>query len=207
MVKTGQDEIIYENEIEALFYQYCSDNGIDTSLRKINDNDAYNIWEYIYNILFKPDTNTIRLNNKRSKLDYSDIESIYEILNIYTSLCFRFKILPLIEDFCKLTGISRDTLNSWERGEYRGGGDEKATFKHSDVAKKIRDATKLMGIKDQHGNPTGQLVLANNWDEMGLNFAQQQAKAIAEAWRPQQKPEEIAQRYAAYAEIGVNDNT
>lgn len=206
MVKVESDVIIYENEIETLFYEYCENNDIDLSKRNIDDNDAYCIWEYIYNILFKPDKDTIRYNNKRSKLDYSDIETIYSILQEYLSLCFRFKILPIIEDFCKLTGISRDTLNSWEHEEYRSNVSENVTIKHSEIAKKIKEATKLMGIKDQHGNPTGQLVLANNWDEMGLNFAQQQAKAIAEAWRPQQKPEEIAERYAAYAEIGIDDN-
>lgn len=196
---------VYENQIEELFYEYCENNDIDISKRNIDDNDAYCIWDYIYNILFKPDKDTIRYNNKRSKLDYSDAESIYGVFEIYKRLCFRFKILPIIEDFCTLTGISRDTLNSWERGEYRRDLDGKATIKHSDIAKKIKEATQLMGIKDQHGNPTGQLVLANNWDEMGLNFAKQQLQNMADILKPQRSKEEIAAQYGAYAEIEVND--
>lgn len=200
MVDTEQGQV-YENQIEDLFYEYCENNDIDTSKRKIDDNDARCIWKYIYNILYKPDRDTIRYNNKRSKIDYSDIEGIYNILNVYEDLCFKFKILPMIEDFCTLTGISRDTLNSWSRGEYRGS-EGNATYKHSDIAQKIKDMTQLMGIKDQHGTDLGRQSLANNWDGMGLNFAQKQAFATAAAYSlPQASREEIAARYQAYKEL------
>ncbi len=195
MVKAAESEV-YENRIEELFYEYCYENDIDTAKHNIDDNDAYCIWRYIYNTLFKPDAETIRYNNKKSKLDYGDIETISNILDIYLGLCYKFKILPLIGDFETLTGITRDTLNSWERGEYRVESGN-ATYKHSDLAKKIRDATKRMTLKNLNSNPMGQMAIANNYEDAGLMFAQKEAQAKADAWLiPRERPAEIAQRRA-----------
>lgn len=203
MIKADGGAEVYENQIESLFMQYCHDNNLtdDLQKRKINDNDAYCIWVYIYNTLFKPDRNTIRLNNKTSKIDYSDIYLINNILDIYIKLCFAYKIYPMINDFCTLTGISRDTLNSWERGEYRRG-EPGASCKHSDLAKKIKEATQRMTIKDLHDNPIGQQSLANNYDDAGLMFTQKEIRAQAEASMISQlSREEIAARYRAQEEF------
>ena len=132
---------------------------------------------------------------------FGDIYTIMDILDIYIRLCFNYKIYPMINDFCTLTGISRDTLNSWERGEYRKG-DPDANFKHSDLAKKIKEATQRMTVKDLHGNPIGQQSLANNYDDAGLMFTQKEIRAQAEAnMITRLTREEIADRYAAYREI------
>ena len=193
MIKTYSGEEVTENRIETLFIDYCQYNNLSEQLknRDLNDNDAYCIWHYIYNNLFKPDRDTVRVNNKTSKLDYSDIYTLHDILDIYIELCFRYKILPIIEDFCTLTGISRDTLYSWEKGEYREAEPE-ASFKHSDIIKKIREASKRMGLKDLHDNAIGQQSLANNWEDMGLNFTQKGIQAQADAWsKPMLTQEEV----------------
>lgn len=203
MIKAEGGAEVYENQIESLFVQYCHDNNLtdDLEKRKINDNDAYCIWVYIYNTLFKPDRNTIRLNNKTSKIDYGDIYAIWDILNTYIQLCFNYKIYPLIEDFSTLTGISRETLYSWEREEYRRG-EPGASCKHSDVIKKIREATQRMTIKDLHDNPIGQQSLANNYDDAGLMFTQKEIRAHAEASMISQlSREEIAARFQAQEEF------
>lgn len=90
--------------------------------------------------------------------------------------------MPMIEDFSTLTGINRDTLYSWEKGEYRAAAPG-AALKHSDLIKNIREASQRMGVKDLHGNAIGQQSLANNWDGMGLNFTQKGIQAQAEAWQ------------------------
>ena len=196
MVKAAESEV-YENRIEELFYEYCYENDIDTAKHNIDDNDAYCIWRYIYIHLFKPDAETIRFNNKSSKLDYDDITKIHAILDIYLGLCYKFKILPLINDFCTLTGIARETLNSWEHGEYRARKSENATYRHSDVAKKIKEATQRMTLKNLNSNPMGQMAIANNYEDAGLMFAQKEAQAKADAWLiPRERPAEIAQRRA-----------
>lgn len=203
MTKTNQGLEVYDNQIESLFVQYCQDNGWQEQLDKhdIDDSHAYCIWEYIYINLFKPDRDTIRFNNKTSKIDYSDIYAINDILDTYIRLCFNYKIYPLIEDFSTLTGISRETFYSWERGEYRRG-EPGASLKHSDLLKKIRDATQRMTVKDLHGNPIGQQSLANNYDGAGLMFTQKEIRAQAEAnMVTQLSREEIAARYAAFKEV------
>lgn len=202
MTKTDQGLEVYENQIESLFTQYCQDNNLQEQLDKhdIDDSHSYCIWRYIYINLFKPDKDTIRFNNKTSKIDYSDIYLLFDILDIYIDLCFRYKIYPLINDFSTLTGISRETLYSWERGEYRRG-EPNASFKHSDLIKKIREATQIMTVKDLHGNPIGQQSLANNYDDAGLMFTQKEIRAQAEAnMVTQLSREEIAARYAAFKE-------
>jgi len=194
MIQGANQIDIFDNPIEDLFYKYCKDNEIDLSKRNIDDNDAYCIWEYIYRVLFKPDKDTVRVNNKNSKLNYEDIGTLHDILDTYLRLCFSYKVLPLIEDFCTLTGISRDTLNSWERGEHRQAA-EGATLKHSDIAKKIRDATQRMTIKNLNGNPIGQQSIANNYEGAGLLFAQKEIQAKADAWLiPRERPQEIVSR-------------
>lgn len=203
MIKTDQGVEVYNNQIETLFIQYCQDNNLQDGLDKhdIDDSYAYCIWEYIYINLFRPDKNTIRLNNKTSKIDYSDIYAINDILDTYIRLCFNYKIYPLIEDFSTLTGISRETFYSWERGEYRRG-EPGASFKHSDVLKKIREATKRMTVKDLHGNPIGQQSLANNYDDAGLMFTQKEIRAQAEAnMITQLSREEIRARYQSIDEF------
>lgn len=203
MTRTEQGTEIYDNQIETLFVQYLQDNDMGDQLdaHKVDDSHAYGAWRYIYNILFKPDKNTIRLNNKTSKIDYSDIYLLSDILDTYLDLCFKYKIYPMIEDFCTLTGISRDTLNSWERGEYRRAEPE-ARYKHSDIAKKIREATQRMTVKDLHGNPIGQQSLANNYDDAGLMFTQKEIRAQAEAsMMSQLTREEISARYQAQIEF------
>lgn len=194
---------IFDNQIESLFVQFFQDNGFGEQLEahKVDDSHAYGAWRYIYNALFKPDKNTIRLNNKTSKLDYSDVYTLLEVADAYIDLCFKYKILPMIEDFSTLSGISRDTLNSWERGEYRRG-EPGASCKHSDLAKKIKDATQRMTVKDLHGNPIGQQSLANNYEGAGLMFTQKEIRAQAEAsMLSQLSREEIAARYQAFADV------
>lgn len=203
MVKTESGAEVYENQIETLFVQYCQENGMKEQLdkRDIDDSQAYCIWRHIYINLFKPDSQTIRLNNKKSKINYDDIYILSDILDIYIDLCFKYKIYPLIADFCTLTGISRETLYSWERGEYRRGA-EGASCKHSDLIKKIREATQRMTIKDLHGDPVGRQSLANNFDDAGLMFTQKEIRAQAEASMiAQLSREEIAARYRALEEF------
>lgn len=203
MTKSEDGVEVYDNQIETLFVQYFQDNGLSEQLdvHKIDDSHAYGAWRYIYITLFKPDKNTIRLNNKSSKIDYADIYLLSDILDTYLDLCFKYKIYPMIEDFSTLTGISRDTLNSWERGEYRKG-EPGANCKHSDLAKKIKDATQRMTVKDLHGNPIGQQSLANNYDGAGLMFTQKEIRAQAEAnMMSQLSREEIAARYQAFADV------
>lgn len=109
-------------------------NGIDVYIHKIYDltdefinnkladpemimgNNSYimdNLMDYIYNNLFKPDKDYIRINNKLSILDYDDILSINNIWEIFKDILGRYGKKPTILRFSRMTGISRKQIQRW----------------------------------------------------------------------------------------------
>lgn len=199
MFRVDEETEVYDNQIEAYFKQYFIDRGINLEKDSVKQSKYNAAWKYVYSNLFKPDSNTIRYNNKNSKIDYSDVWELNTICDIYIDLCFEYNITPSQYGFYRLTGITRDTLNSWKRGEYRGG-DEKATLTHSYIVKKIDDAYKEFYKNNLSDTPVGQITMANNDEGVGLMYAERQAQA--DAWRlPTASREEIAQRYSGYKKL------
>lgn len=201
MVKTEDGAEVYENKIEALFLEYFSDRGIDPGKDTVKQSKFNGAWKYIYSALFKPDKNTVRYNNKNSKIDYSDIWLLNDLCDIYIDLCFEYNILTGQYGFCRMTGICTDTLNSWKRGEYRRG-DGKTSLTHSDIVKKIDDCYTELHKNNMGDTPVGQITMANNDEGVGLMYAEKAARAQAQAQAiAQLSREEIAARYAAFKEI------
>lgn len=185
---------VYTDQIEPLFMEFCENCG---ALKEVGGTviadpvKATAAWSYIYTQLFKPDMHDLRYNNKSSKLDYKDIYTISSVLDIYESLCMRFKLPPYQKDFCRLTGISRDTLNSWEHGEYRMD-DSGSLFKHSDIAKRIRDLRGELLEKRLWEDPIGRQSLANNSETFGLMYNRQNINNQATAQIAIRSAKEIA---------------
>lgn len=198
MVKAEDGTEVYTSRIETLFRQYCEDNGVlKTDSNECEYADpvkATAAWRYIYNQLFKPDRHTILYNNKTSKLDYDDIYTMHEILDTYFEICMHYRIPPYKSDFCRMTGISRDTLYSWANGEYRG--DEKGNlYTHSDIAKRITDTAGEMLEKRMWDEPIGRQSLANNSESFGLMYNQQNIRDQANAQIAVRSAKEIAARH------------
>lgn len=202
MMKTEQGLEVYDNQIEFLFKQYFIDRGIDIEKDDIKQTKFNSAWKYVYKNLFMPDENTIRYNNKTSKINYDDVWEINRICNIYIDLCFEYNIRPCQYGFYRLTGITRETMRTWKNGEYRLG-DDNATITHSGIIKKIDDAYKEYYQDNMTDTPIGQITMANNDDELGLLYAEKAAKAQAEAnmMAAGLSREEIAARYAAFKEV------
>lgn len=204
MIKAENGAEVYTTQIESLFRQFCEDNGVfktDSNGMEVADAmKATAAWKYIYNQLFKPDKDTVLYNNKTSKLDYSDIYTIHEILDTFFNICECYKIPPYVTDFCRLTGISRDTIYSWNNGEYRG--DESGSlFKHSDVLKKIQHEMGEMLEKRMWEEPIGRQSLANNSQSYGLMYNQQNIRDQAAAQITVRSAKEIADRHKAALEL------
>lgn len=228
MINTEQCTV-YEHPIEELFHRYFEERGIDPEHDTVKQTKFAACWTYIYNILYKPDKDTKRRYNTNSKLDYNDIDNLNVVADVFISLCREYNIMPSQYNFEILTGISKQTLCNWGNKDYRsnlyydldgnlikdiqgyklnnkGEYVEKPTTSYFDLTQKIKDAYKEYYRQNLADTTVGQITIANNDEEAGLLYAQKEAKAKAEAWgRPQQRPEEIAERYKAYAEIGVND--
>ncbi len=217
MYKTDDGQEVYENAIETLFLKYFTDRGIDPYKDKIEHNRANAAFMDIYDHLFKPDKNMVRKNNKKSLLDYSDIDTLNDIARIFIKLCNEFNLTPWLYMYSSLTGIAEDTLISWGNGEYRGKiyydmqgnvikdiqlykarreGEyrEEVTDRHSALVKNIRKAATNSKKARLSDSDIGNITQANNDEEIGLLYAQKEAKAIAEAWKPPERPLQIAQR-------------
>lgn len=187
---------IHENAIESLFLEYFADRGIDLKNDNVKQTKFNAAWKYIYNHLFKPDINTVRYNNKNSKIDYSNIEELNNICDIYIDLCFEYNIIPCQYGFYRLTGITRDTLNKWDNGDSRGGSDEGASFTHSDIVKKIKAAYQEFYKDNLTDTPVGQITIANNDTDLGLMYSKGQQPLLVNVTAPAYSRDEI-KRYIA----------
>lgn len=124
----GQE--VYTNSIYELADEY-----INNRINKEDINKNYMLFngmiKYIYNNLFRPTKNTIRYNNKATRLDLDNILEIDDIWQIYTDLCYKYSKKPTMLNFSILTGISMDTFHCWKTGKSRS-----VTSEHSETVKR-----------------------------------------------------------------------
>ena len=184
---------IHDNRIESLFLEYFEDRGIDPQHDNIKQTKFNAAWKYIYNKLFKPDSDTVRYNNKNSKINYDNITELNNICDIYIDLCFEYNIIPCQYGFYRLTGITRDTLNKWDNGESRAGSDEGANLTHSDIVKKIKSAYQEFYKDNLSDSPVGQITIANNDADLGLMYGKGQQPLMINVNTPALSQEDIRQ--------------
>lgn len=92
-------------------------------------------------------------------IDISDPEQVKKRIGEYLSYCVENDRKPQIVGMCNWLGISRETLNTWVRGEYRG-----AT--HSDIVKRACAIIEEMWadfMLNGKINPASGIFLAKNW--------------------------------------------
>lgn len=92
-------------------------------------------------------------------IDISDPKQVEERIGEYFQHCADNDRRPQVVGMCNWLGISRDTLNSWVRGECRG-----AT--HSDIIKKAISFLEEMwaeAMLTNHLNPATGCFIAKNW--------------------------------------------
>lgn len=91
-------------------------------------------------------------------IDISDEKQVKQRINEYLNHCESYDIKPSVVGMCNWLGISRDTLNSWKRGEYRSGS-------HSDTIKKVYTMLEEISIDYFQGgkvNPAAGIFLLKN---------------------------------------------
>ncbi len=106
-VQTQDGAEVYINKILELADDYIND--LDNPDEIKNNNNLFNgLIKYISVNYFK--------NNP---VDYSDIEYIDSIWDLYTSLCYKYNKSPTIIEFCLMINISRDTVWDWKKNNTR----------------------------------------------------------------------------------------
>lgn len=205
MISLDSENTVYDNAIEMYFYEYFENR--DISLQGLDykqiDNSLFEAaFSYVYKKLFKPDNTTVRYNNKNTKINLRDIDELNYIADIYIDIVKGFNIIPFDYFFLKLTGISKDTWNSWKREEYSHNG---LSSLYSELYEKVHDLPKQQ-TRNKLANQMA-IALANNDSEVGLEYEKnnqihrvEAIKALADAELPR-----LSGEVGQIAQIGCND--
>lgn len=149
------------DEYTAETFPDCDEDEIKMLMRK--SQPFKGMLKYINNRLFKLKDGDIKYNNKNSNIDYSDIDYINRLWDIYTSLCYRYLQNPTLLNFSLFTGIANETFSDWISGNYRGGTDG-ASSVHCQTAKKWQEECEA-ALYDtaMTGNPGAMFLLKSNY--------------------------------------------
>lgn len=149
------------DEYTAETFPDCEEDEIKMLMRK--SQPFKGMLKYINNRLFKLKDGDIKYNNKNSNIDYSDIDYINRLWDIYTSLCYRYLQNPTLLNFSLFTGIANETFSDWINGNYRGGTDG-ASSVHCQTAKKWQEECEA-ALYDtaMTGNPGAMFLLKSNY--------------------------------------------
>lgn len=175
------DNTVYDNAIEMHFHEYFERRNILLSGLdyKYVDNSVFEAaFRYIYKKLFKPDITTVRYNNKNTKIDLKDIDELNNIADIYIDIIKDYNIIPFDKYFLELTGIHKDTWNSWKNEEYSHDG---LSSLYSDLYKKIHELPREQVRNKMADDKIGIQSLANNDIDVGLEYNNKRQIESAEA--------------------------
>lgn len=190
--------------IENRFIEYFAQRNIDItdmqSACKVRQNFFNAAWNYIYNALFRLDDNEKKIYNRKSKIDYDDADLLYNIAEIYISICEQYHVEPTYYGYSRLTGISSGTLQLWGMGEGLSG--KANPQKLSDLTKYIRTASQAFTRSDLEDSTLGQITKANHDEEKGLLYARKTAVAAIGAVKIDSLAE-ITGRYIAGGRSGI----
>lgn len=167
MGTTEEKTEVYNNAIEEGISQYCIDHKLEQKDLYAMDQSRWNsVLMYIYQYAFKPVDTDKRQYNEHSNINYSDIDLLKSVCNIYINLCYEYSKEISILGFSKLTGINPDTIYTWgkEDGLSRG---------TSDIYKNLnreREESLSVRLVSGKGNPVGILGILNR--HYGWNMGQ-----------------------------------
>ena len=167
MRTTEEKTEVYNNAIEEAISQYCIDHNLEQKDLYAMDQSRWNsVLMYIYQYAFKPVDTDKRQYNEHSNINYSDIDLLKSVCNIYINLCYEYSKEISILGFSKLTGINPDTIYTWgkEDGLSRG---------TSDIYKNLnreREESLSVRLVSGKGNPVGILGILNR--HYGWNMGQ-----------------------------------
>lgn len=167
MGTTEEKTEVYNNAIEEAISQYCIDHNLEQKDLYAMDQSRWNsVLMYIYQYAFKPVNTDKRQYNEHSNINYSDIDLLKSVCNIYINLCYEYSKEISILGFSKLTGINPDTIYTWgkEDGLSRG---------TSDIYKNLnreREESLSVRLVSGKGNPVGILGILNR--HYGWNMGQ-----------------------------------
>lgn len=128
------------------------------------------------------------INDTIGRQDTADIDNLDKLFSIYIRLCSRCHVLPTLEMYALMVGISRATISSWIAGEYR------SSTGHCHTAKKWLDICKSFTVNRLHnkGGTDANLIFIA---KAAYGMAETAPVQMARVEQIAQTPDEIAARY------------
>lgn len=155
--KAGNGVEVFEDDIYVYAQQYIDSLPDASALCTPNSNTFTGMIKYINRHMgFTKDM-------------YADINILNNIWDIYTDLVYKYMQKPTIEEYCLLTGISRETIYSWMNGITRVDDREicsKLGSSRSDTIKKWQHECALGRYKGAASGNVGMIFLCKAVDGM-----------------------------------------
>lgn len=164
-INTQQNIEVYEHDIYYLIDEYIEKYNIQ-DLKKESQNIWNSVLLYINKNLFKIDNSYLCKDNKTIMNGYN-IDHLNEILDIYINACYLYEKEISILGFCKLTGLSQETIFQW------GNNVRQLSSNASEIYKKLtveREETLSNMLISGKRNPVGILGSLNR--HYGWNMGQ-----------------------------------
>lgn len=177
--RAGDGTEVYRHEIMELAEEYI-DRELDGDISLVPDSFPSIV---------------LYINDSIGRQDTADIDNLDKIFSIYIRLCSRCHVLPTLEMYALMVGISNATISSWIAGEYR------SSTGHCQTAKKWFDICKSFTINRLHnkGGTDANLIFIA---KAAYGMAETAPVQTARVEQIAQTPEEIAARYGIEAGSG-----
>lgn len=159
-----------EENITGEFFAFLEKGGVEVnnidSLAKIKHNVFESALLAVQIKLFRADKPGP--NNQKSLLPYTDnLEILDQLTDIYIRLCTMCNKSTGMDGFAALTGYSYQVLGLWKEDELNP--------ERLKILKKIVHNRKHIHINRLQDTPIGDVAVANNDQELGLNWAKNSA--------------------------------
>lgn len=112
MQREEKPEVLsYAEQVEECFLELYKRYDVANAPEKRKASILDSFWKTIYKQVFEPDKNQI--NNCNSKMLPWDIEQVEDVTDMYVDICNRYGGVIKFNQFCKLVGYSRYTVDLW----------------------------------------------------------------------------------------------
>lgn len=181
----GKEIEVYLTQMDALTDEFVRDLEPE-ELKK--PSTFMGLLKYLYVNMFRPDRKM--RHNSNSTLVEADAETISDLWDAFSALCFRYGQAPTILKFSQLTGIDRATFTTWKEGTWRT-----ANQAYSRTAKKMfQESEAALEAKAIENNSIGAIF------GLKCNFLWRETAPIVPEIDNTQMTETAQQISARYAE-------
>ena len=179
-VKADNGTEVYTHEIYEAVDDYRVEKNID-DLCTISQSRWNSVLLYIYDKVYKGTTKLKIDGNKNNTYDQNKLSDVFEI---YKRLCYEYEKEISLKGFCKITGVTEETMNAWCRKNDKGFSSSGSVLHQKIAAENEESIVQLM--ESGKRNPMCYMPVLNHrhgWNMPGVNNGQQEERKSLEQIR------------------------